>query len=322
MLPILEAFKPVAAESRSVTVADRIVEAVATGHLLPGQRLVEQEIADRFAVSRVPLREAMKTLCAQGILVAEPHRGTRVAPIGEAWAASVRRSHGAGAARVPRRRGTCSWRSRSGPPARGPDRRDGAERRRGLAAGDQGRPRVPSGRRRGRGRRASSPRLWETLARHVLIVFGLETRPDMVGVAPWGGTSRAACGADGGRPRRARPGGGAARHADAERLDGGGNVIGLQRRASCTARENSSGPTASNGSSARMRITAVESHVLLAPDYDPALHLLGPGQLRRRHPHRRRAWRGSASATPTPGWPRPASRRRAPTPWACPSGRC
>ena len=53
-------------------VADRIVEAVAAGHLLPSQRLVEQEMADRLAVSRVPLREAMKALCAQGILVTEP----------------------------------------------------------------------------------------------------------------------------------------------------------------------------------------------------------------------------------------------------------
>ena len=180
MLPILEAFKPVAAESRSVTVADRIVEAVATGHLLPGQRLVEQEIADRFAVSRMPLREAMKTLCAQGILVAEPHRGTRVARIGEDWAASVRRARLAlerlafrDAAPVlraepsrtrallgliddmERHAGQRDWLPVL--------RADLAFHRSVIAAGGD----------------AIVATLWETLARHVMIVFGLETWP------PW-----------------------------------------------------------------------------------------------------------------------------------------
>jgi DNA-binding GntR family transcriptional regulator len=60
-------------------VADAIVDGVASGALLPGQRLVETELAQQLQVSRVPLRESLKMLEAQGILESEPHRGARVA---------------------------------------------------------------------------------------------------------------------------------------------------------------------------------------------------------------------------------------------------
>jgi len=65
-------------------VADVIVDAIAGGTLRPGQRLVETELARQLQVSRVPLREALKTLEAQGILESEPHRGARVAEFDEA----------------------------------------------------------------------------------------------------------------------------------------------------------------------------------------------------------------------------------------------
>lgn len=61
-------------------VADSIVNAVAQGVLLPGQRIVESELASQLKVSRVPIREAIKILQAQGILHVTPNRGARVAP--------------------------------------------------------------------------------------------------------------------------------------------------------------------------------------------------------------------------------------------------
>ena len=64
----------------SEQVADLIVSSIAGGRLQPGQRLVETELADMFRTSRVPIREAVRMLEAQGILVATPYRGTRVAP--------------------------------------------------------------------------------------------------------------------------------------------------------------------------------------------------------------------------------------------------
>jgi DNA-binding GntR family transcriptional regulator len=69
--------------SLSEQVADSIVEAIASGVFEPGQRIVETAIAHKLAVSRVPVREAVKTLLAQGILEASPQRRTRVAALGD-----------------------------------------------------------------------------------------------------------------------------------------------------------------------------------------------------------------------------------------------
>jgi DNA-binding GntR family transcriptional regulator len=56
--------------------AEAIVAGIASGALLPGQRLVESELARTLQMSRVPLREALKILETQGIVESTPHRGT------------------------------------------------------------------------------------------------------------------------------------------------------------------------------------------------------------------------------------------------------
>ena len=60
-------------------IADSVAEAIATGHLAPGERIVETGLAGKYGVSRVPVREALKVLATQGILVGGGHRGYRVA---------------------------------------------------------------------------------------------------------------------------------------------------------------------------------------------------------------------------------------------------
>jgi DNA-binding GntR family transcriptional regulator len=67
-------------KSRSLPdqIADAIVEGIAAGVLLPGQRLIELDLASQFSVSRMPLREALKTLEAQGILARGQNRGVRI----------------------------------------------------------------------------------------------------------------------------------------------------------------------------------------------------------------------------------------------------
>ena len=60
-------------------IADSVAEAVATRHLLPGERIIETALASRYAVSRVPVREALKILSTQGILVGGGHRGYSIA---------------------------------------------------------------------------------------------------------------------------------------------------------------------------------------------------------------------------------------------------
>lgn len=61
------------------SIADSIAEAIATGHLAPGERIIETGLAEKYGVSRVPVREALKVLATQGILVGGGHRGYRVA---------------------------------------------------------------------------------------------------------------------------------------------------------------------------------------------------------------------------------------------------
>ena len=65
--------------SLAESIADSIAAAIATRHLKPGERLVEIALAERLKVSRVPIREALKVLHAQGILAGGGHRGYRVA---------------------------------------------------------------------------------------------------------------------------------------------------------------------------------------------------------------------------------------------------
>lgn len=60
-------------------VTDRLRREILAGKLQPGQPLREQEISTRFAVSRGPIREALRLLTQQGLLVLEPNKGVRVA---------------------------------------------------------------------------------------------------------------------------------------------------------------------------------------------------------------------------------------------------
>ncbi|MEU6555051.1 GntR family transcriptional regulator [Streptomyces sp. NPDC046915] len=51
---------------------------IIAGRLLPGDRLVERELAERFGVSRVPVREAIRALVAEGFVLFETPRRTVV----------------------------------------------------------------------------------------------------------------------------------------------------------------------------------------------------------------------------------------------------
>lgn len=61
-----------------------MVEAATRGYILPGDRIVEKEIAEKMNVSRVPVREALRVLESQGIVINEPFKGIRMAPVSEA----------------------------------------------------------------------------------------------------------------------------------------------------------------------------------------------------------------------------------------------
>lgn len=67
--------------TRSEHVRELIEEGIATGSFPPGMRLDEVELAQRFDVSRTPLREALFQLASSGIVEMQPRRGTVVADL-------------------------------------------------------------------------------------------------------------------------------------------------------------------------------------------------------------------------------------------------
>jgi DNA-binding GntR family transcriptional regulator len=62
-------------------IAEQVRELVARGALPPGVRLGQAELAEQFEASRMPVREALKLLSAEGIVVHDPNRGFFVAKL-------------------------------------------------------------------------------------------------------------------------------------------------------------------------------------------------------------------------------------------------
>jgi DNA-binding GntR family transcriptional regulator len=64
------------------TKADEIAlvveQAIVSGELSPGTVLRQEQLSERFAVSRTPVREALRRLAALGLVSFEPNRGVRV----------------------------------------------------------------------------------------------------------------------------------------------------------------------------------------------------------------------------------------------------
>ena len=58
-------------------------QAILTGDLKPGERLMEIHLADQLGVSRTPIREAIRKLELEGLVTMIPRRGAEVAQITE-----------------------------------------------------------------------------------------------------------------------------------------------------------------------------------------------------------------------------------------------
>jgi DNA-binding GntR family transcriptional regulator len=59
-------------------VTDRLRALIVQGELAPGERLNERVLAERFNISRTPLREAIKLLSLEGLVRLLPNRGAEV----------------------------------------------------------------------------------------------------------------------------------------------------------------------------------------------------------------------------------------------------
>jgi DNA-binding GntR family transcriptional regulator len=68
----------------SRTVSDKLQEMIYTGRLKPGERLVQTELAERFRVSRVAIRDALQELRQSGLSIINPQNGgMTVRPVSE-----------------------------------------------------------------------------------------------------------------------------------------------------------------------------------------------------------------------------------------------
>lgn len=64
-------------------VFQKIRKAILKGDLIPGERLMEISLANRLGVSRTPVREAIRKLELEGLVVMTPRKGAEVAGITE-----------------------------------------------------------------------------------------------------------------------------------------------------------------------------------------------------------------------------------------------
>jgi DNA-binding GntR family transcriptional regulator len=72
-------------QREATTMADEIAHAIeemiVAGHFPPGRVLRQDDLSQRFGVSRTPIREALRQLAAVGLVTFVPNRGVRVRAI-------------------------------------------------------------------------------------------------------------------------------------------------------------------------------------------------------------------------------------------------
>jgi DNA-binding GntR family transcriptional regulator len=68
-------------ESASERIYEDIQRRILNGSYAMGSKLVEDQLARDAGISRTPVREALRRLTADGLVVFEPHRGARVASL-------------------------------------------------------------------------------------------------------------------------------------------------------------------------------------------------------------------------------------------------
>jgi DNA-binding GntR family transcriptional regulator len=72
---------PLNRESLHAQAIDRLRDMIVEGELAPGARVIEGDLCEQLAISRTPLREALKVLASEGLIELLPHRGARVTEV-------------------------------------------------------------------------------------------------------------------------------------------------------------------------------------------------------------------------------------------------
>ena len=82
--------QPMQAQSLCIAIADKLRERILSHQMPPGSDINDGGLAREFGVSRTPVREAMKLLCHEGLLTAQPRRGMTVTQLTAAQVAEAR----------------------------------------------------------------------------------------------------------------------------------------------------------------------------------------------------------------------------------------
>lgn len=72
---------PITRRSLHDELVERLRLLIVEGDLAPGSKISEKDLSDLFAVSRTPLREALKVLAREGLVELSPNRGASVAAL-------------------------------------------------------------------------------------------------------------------------------------------------------------------------------------------------------------------------------------------------
>jgi DNA-binding GntR family transcriptional regulator len=72
-----------------------LLDAISDGSLAPGTRVTQEDLAERLAVSRQPVLQALRLLKKDGLVLDAPGRGLLVAPLDPGWIAHVYEVRGA-----------------------------------------------------------------------------------------------------------------------------------------------------------------------------------------------------------------------------------
>lgn len=72
---------PLKKGDRAEQLVEEIRQAIISGALKPGAALRQEELAKTYQSSRMPIREALRTLSAEGLVQLSPNRGGIVAPV-------------------------------------------------------------------------------------------------------------------------------------------------------------------------------------------------------------------------------------------------
>ena len=63
--------------------ADELRRMILSAELQPGERLIEERLTEHLGISRPPLREAMRILQQEGLIVVQPRRGATVTSLSD-----------------------------------------------------------------------------------------------------------------------------------------------------------------------------------------------------------------------------------------------